>query len=249
MSLRGARVGVSWLAVGALVLLLVVAALLFAVRVARAESGSRPQPIVGSTPAGIVRSSVPAGFATAGSAATGGPTVASLPHGPTSGAGGGLGSSAVVVVDVVGQVGHPGVVTLAQGGRVVTALALAGGALPGADLQRLNLARVLVDGEQIFVPRPGEDPPKAVNGPGTPISGGGSPGVGSTGGSTDIPVLDLNGADLNALDSLPGVGPVLAQRILDWRVQHGRFSSVDELGEVSGIGDKVLELLRPHVRV
>ena len=73
---------------------------------------------------------------------------------------------------------------------------------------------------------------------------GSSAGVGSVGG-----LVDLNTADAAALDSLPGVGPVLAQRILDWRTQHGRFTSVDELGEVSGIGDKILAQLRPKVTV
>jgi competence protein ComEA len=153
----------------------------------------------------------------------------------------------LVVVDVVGQVVHPGVVAVPDGSRVFDVLTAAGGPLPGADVQRLNLARLVGDGEQVFVPRPGETPPVLVGSVGT---GGGSGGAASGGAAgTTVAVVDLNTATLAALDTLPGVGPVLAQRILDWRAQHGRFSSVDELGEVSGIGDKLLEQIRPKVRV
>ena len=145
---------------------------------------------------------------------------------------------------------RPGVRTLAAGARVTDALRAAGGPRPGADLARLNLARVLLDGEQLFVPAPGQDPPPllgpVVSGaPGGAVTG---PGAGASGPAAAGPV-DLNTADVGALDGLPGVGPVLAQRILDWRTAHGRFSSVDELGEVSGIGDKVLAALRPLVTV
>ncbi len=143
----------------------------------------------------------------------------------------------VVVVHVVGQVRRPGVVRLAPGARVQQALAAAGGPLPTADLARVNLARPVVDGEQVVVPRPGE-----------PAVGAASPPAAGSPASTP-PVVDLNAADLAQLDTLPGVGPVLAQRILTWRAENGRFSSVDELGEVSGIGDAVLARLRPLVRV
>jgi competence protein ComEA len=117
-----------------------------------------------------------------------------------------------------------------------------------ADLNNLNLARVVADGEQIVVPKPGEIVPAAVS-PGGPGSGSGPSGQGSTGGGSAGGLVDLNTADAAALDSLPGVGPVLSQRILDWRTEHGRFSSVDELGEVSGIGDKLLAQIGPKVRV
>jgi competence protein ComEA len=145
-----------------------------------------------------------------------------------------------VRVHVVGQVRHPGVVTLPSGARVEDALRAAGGATAKADLVRVNLARPVVDGEQIVVPKPGE-----------PVTGaaavGGAPAWTGSGVSTGP--VDLNTAGLAELDALPGVGPVLAQRILDWRTQNGRFSTVDELGEVSGIGEKVLANLRPLVRV
>lgn len=126
------------------------------------------------------------------------------------------------------------------------AVVSAGGPRPNADLAAINLARVLVDGEQVRVPRPGEatgavgGAPAAGGGPGPPTEAGGA--------SSSSPV-NLNTASLAELDQLPGVGPVLAQRILDWRTEHRRFASVDELGEVSGIGDKLLAQLRPRVVV
>lgn len=147
-----------------------------------------------------------------------------------------------LVVHVVGQVAKPGLVRLPAGARVADAIAAAGGQTSKADVAALNLARPVVDGEQIVVPKPGD--PVA-----NPSAGqaGSSAGAGTVGGGGGL--VNLNTADLGALDSLPGVGPVLAQRILDWRTEHGRFSSVDELGEVSGIGDKMLSQLRPKVTV
>jgi len=159
-------------------------------------------------------------------------------------------TTAVLLVHVIGQVRHPGVVRLPTDARVLDAVKAAGGATSSADLNHLNLARPVVDGEQIVVPKPGESlavpgpPGPGAAGAGTGSGGQGSAGVGPTGG-----LVDLNTADASALDSLPGVGPVLSQRILDWRTGHGRFSSVDELGEVSGIGDKLLARIRPKVRV
>jgi competence protein ComEA len=108
---------------------------------------------------------------------------------------------------------------------------------------RLNLARVLADGEQVLVPAPGDpvaDPASPSSG--APVGAGGAVGAGAG-------PLDLNAATASALDQLPGVGPVLAGRIVAWRLAHGRFTSVDELGEVDGIGPKALERLRPLVRV
>jgi competence protein ComEA len=160
--------------------------------------------------------------------------------------------SAQVVVHVVGRVRRAGVVRLPAGARVEQAIAAAGGPRRDADLTRLNLARVLVDGEQVRVPRPGE-PLEPQGGGGPPVGSGpgASPGLaGGAGSSGPSPApVDINTATLAELDTLPGVGPVLAQRILDWRAQNGRFTSVDELGEVSGIGDAVLARLRPLVRL
>ena len=118
--------------------------------------------------------------------------------------------------------------------------------MPSADLNHLNLARVVADGEQIVVPKPGEIVPGSSGSQG---SGAGAAGQGSTGGGSTGGLVDLNTADAAALDSLPGVGPVLSQRIMDWRTAHGRFSSVDELGEVSGIGVKLLAQIGPRVKV
>ncbi len=137
--------------------------------------------------------------------------------------------AALVVAHVVGAVAAPGVVRLPAGSRVVDALAAAGGATADADLGRLNLARVLGDGEQIVVPRPGDPTSLAQVSP----QGGGAG-----------QLVDLNTASVAELDGLPGVGPVLAQRIVDRRP----FTSVDELDEVSGVGPTLLERLRPLVR-
>jgi competence protein ComEA len=145
--------------------------------------------------------------------------------------------SAAVVVDVTGAVRRPGLVELPGGSRVDDALTAAGGATRKADLSSVNLARPLVDGEQIVVLRRGQTAgPVGVSVPGAP-------------GSAPGPPLDLNTATTQSLDALPGVGPVLAQRIIDWRTQHGRFTSVDELTEVSGIGERTLADLRSLVRV
>ncbi|WP_262851701.1 ComEA family DNA-binding protein [Mumia quercus] len=142
-----------------------------------------------------------------------------------------------VVVDVAGKVRRPGIVTLPVGSRVVDALEAAGGARRGAELTSLNLARVLVDGEQIVVGLP------AVSVPSGPAPGGASPGA--PGGA----VVNLNTATLEELDTLPQVGPVTAQAILAWRTDHGRFTSVDELLEVDGIGEATLAKLRALVTV
>ncbi len=150
--------------------------------------------------------------------------------------------AAEVVVHVVGAVHHPGLVRLPAGSRVVDAVRAAGGTTASARPASVNLARLLVDGEQLVVQRRGSTPLVAAPGP--------AGAVGSAG-ATPAPSapVDLNSATLEALDALPGIGPVLAQRILDWRTAHGRFSSVDELGEVSGIGEATLADLRPVVTV
>lgn len=139
-----------------------------------------------------------------------------------------------VTVDVAGKVRRPGVTTLPAGSRVVDALKRAGGARAGVDLSSLNLARVLVDGEQILVGR------------GMP-GGGVAAGISSAAPDPAGALINLNTATGEQLETLPGVGPVTAQKILDWRTANGAFSSVDELLEVDGIGDKTLAEVAPHV--
>ena len=156
-------------------------------------------------------------------------------------------ATADVVVQVVGAVHRPGLVRLPAGSRVADAVRAAGGLTASAQDASVNLARVLVDGEQLLVQRRGR--PAILPAPGPAVgSAGGAAGGSAPGGSPTAPV-DLNTATLEQLDQLPGIGPVLAQRILDWRTANGRFDSVDELGEVSGIGEAHLSDLRPLVVV
>ncbi|PYY35827.1 ComEA family DNA-binding protein [Curtobacterium sp. MCBD17_030] len=162
---------------------------------------------------------------------------------------------ATAVLYVVGAVEHPGVVTVGADARVADALVAAGGAVADADLSRLNLARPVVDGERLYVPRVGETdvpaelPAGAGAGPGGSASGTtGSSGAGSGAGAVPD-VVDLNTADAAALETLPGIGPALAERILSWRDEHGGFRSVEDLLEVSGIGEGRFAELQDRVRV
>jgi competence protein ComEA len=144
----------------------------------------------------------------------------------------------VVVVDVAGRVRRPGIVTLPIGSRVADALDAAGGTRGDVDLASLNLARVLLDGEQVLVGVQPAVPPVVSEPP-----------PGSSAGPPPAAPVNLNTATQADLDTLPGVGPVTAQAILDWRAEHGGFTSVDELLEVSGIGEVTMEELRPLVTV
>jgi len=146
------------------------------------------------------------------------------------------GAGTEVTVHTVGQVRTPGLQRLPPGARVADAISAAGGATEEADLAAVNLARLLVDGEQVYVPARGELSRAQPAGSGP---SGASPGG----------TVNLNTADVAALDTLPGIGPVLAGRIVAWRQQHGRFSAVDELGEVTGIGPALLSKIRDRVAV
>lgn len=143
-----------------------------------------------------------------------------------------------ILVDVAGKVRRPGVVRLPAGSRVGDALRAAGGAVPGTDVAALNLAQKLADGQQVLVGAPagGAGSPAAPSGPGAAGSAAGGP-------------LDLNAATVEQLDALPGVGPVLAQRIVDYRNQHAGFRSIDELQQVPGIGPSKFHDLSPLVSV
>ncbi|HEY8471450.1 MAG TPA: helix-hairpin-helix domain-containing protein [Natronosporangium sp.] len=145
---------------------------------------------------------------------------------------------AELVVAVSGEVREPGLVHLPPGSRVADAIEAAGGLLPGADIDHLNLARRVVDGELITVGIP--PPPGPVEG-GEPGSGGAAaPGGG---------LVNLNTATQAELETLPGIGPALARRIIDYRTQHGPFTSVGQLREVSGIGEARFAELEPLVTV
>jgi competence protein ComEA len=137
-----------------------------------------------------------------------------------------------VVVAVAGKVARPGLVRLPAGSRVDDAVRAAGGVAAGADVGLLNLARRLVDGEQVLV---GVDPPPGAAPATGPAEAGGP--------------VDLNSATVADLDALPGIGPVLAQRIVDWRTEHGRFTSVEQLREVTGIGESKYADLAAEVTV
>ena len=138
-----------------------------------------------------------------------------------------------VVVAVMGEVVTPGLVRLPAGSRVDDAVRAAGGLAPGGSTGLLNLARVLVDGEQVLV---GPDA--------QPDAAQGAPAAGAAGG-----LVDLNRADASALDGLPGIGPVLAERIVEWRTENGGFASVDQLREVPGIGEAKYASIKNKVSV
>jgi competence protein ComEA len=155
-------------------------------------------------------------------------------------------SDGPVVVSVVGLVHKPGLVTLAPGARIADALTEAGGATEGADLIGLNMARRVTDGEQIIVgiaAAPGE--PAAMGSSST----GTEPPANAPTESRSAPggVVDLNTATVEELDTLPGIGPVTAAAIIAWRDANGRFTSVDQLGDVDGIGPARLDKLRDLV--
>lgn len=139
-----------------------------------------------------------------------------------------------VTVDVAGKVRRPGIAVLPAGARVVDAIEAAGGARRGTDLSTLNLARVLLDGEQVLV---GVEAPPPVAG----LTSGGQAPAGA--------LVNINVADQAELETLPGIGPVTAGAILAWRAEHGSFTSVEELVEVDGIGDATLARLAPLVTV
>ncbi len=197
---------------------------------------SRPTPQPVPVP---VMSASPAPSAAGSDGGTGfdGGTGDQVGDGARSGTGGGSGPSAVaaaqtVVVAVVGQVAAPGLVTLPAGSRVDDALAAAGGPLPDADLTTVNLARVVADGEQIAVGVPGAAPGPSAE----PGAAGSTP-------------VNLNTASEQDLETLPGVGPVLAGRIVLYRSDSGGFTSVDQLQDVSGIGPTTFAELQDLVTV
>ncbi|MFF8829545.1 helix-hairpin-helix domain-containing protein [Streptomyces sp. NPDC015131] len=238
-----ARCGMEPRTVVALTVVLIVAAVL----AGRHFWTGRPEPVRAPE---VVAEAVPSGAAQSsgvvGESGTGAETGAAAGERPAAGA-------PFVVVDVSGKVRRPGVLRLPAGSRVADALTAAGGARPGTDLTALNRARILMDGEHVVVGAvPGPVGGQAPGVPGSPGavgsvgSSGSSGNAGSVGGAAGP--VSLNTATVEQLDTLPGVGPVLAQHIVDYRTQHGGFRSVDQLRDVNGIGERRFADLQPLVR-
>ncbi|MFD5160791.1 helix-hairpin-helix domain-containing protein [Streptomyces hawaiiensis] len=236
-----ARCGLERRSVLALTVVLVVAAS-FAVQhfwAGRTQSVRPPEVVRAAVPYGERQESGQAGEER-------GPGAAGVPAGAPSGASAGSvkAGAAAIVVDVSGKVREPGIHRLPAGSRVADALHAAGGVKPGTDTDGLNRARFLVDGEQVIVggPAPAAGPGAGGTAPSGPA--GAAPG----GAAAPAAPVSLNTATADQLDTLPGVGPVLAQHIIDHRTRHGGFRSVDELREVNGIGDRRFADLRDLVR-
>lgn len=143
--------------------------------------------------------------------------------------------AAVLLVDVAGWVREPGVYEFHEGDRVIDAIEAAGGARHGAALESINLAAPLADGTQVLVPR---SAPVASGGESSAVTGGATP-----------TKININTGSATELEALPGIGEVIAQRIVDYRTQNGPFASIDQLLEVSGIGDAILAEVRDLVTV
>lgn len=225
---------------GLIVLLLVAALAAVATAVGVWRDRPEPRPVESSAIVALAVSSPPATPAGAADQIAATPAVAQ---------GGAAGASTAdspseMVVSVTGLVAHPGVVTLGAGSRVADAIAAAGGAAAEADLTGLNLAARLVDGDSVVV-----GGPPAGGGLASGVSADGA-GSGATAGSGPAGgLIDLNTADESALDTLPGVGPVMAQNILAWRETNGRFTNVEQLQEISGIGPSRYAQISPLVTV
>ena len=185
----------------------------------------RARPVAVASPGGVV----PGGVVTVNTPA---PTSTSLT--PATGK-----SAPKIVVHVLGAVRDPGLVKLPENSRVQDAINAAGGLTRRADPGELNLAQLLSDGQQVMIGTAGDPAGEVRDQPGSTTGGGSSATV----------ALDLNRANQAQLEELPGVGPVTAQAILTWREQHRRFSRIEELQEVDGIGPKTYAEIAPHVRV
>ena len=197
-----------------------------------------PRPLVpgltGQVPASSPGANAPAGLPPAGVASPP-PGLPSAPVSPTGS----------IVVDVAGRVRRPGIASLPSGSRVADAVEAAGGPRRGVSLRSLNLARILVDGEQVVVGL------RPVPGVAASVVSSPSPVPGLSGGETGTPPLlvNINTASQAELEELPGVGPVTALAIMTYRTEHGGFSAVDELLEVSGIGDITLANIAPYTTI
>lgn len=225
-SWRAARFDPGRPAATALVLVAALAAVVAAVGVWTGRPQAEP---VRGLPAVVVDGAQPTSAPT--SAPTSSPTSA-----PSA-------ASGTLVVSVSGRVARPGLVRVPDGARVADVVAAAGGALPGADVTGLNLARRVSDGEQVAV-----GVPAAPDAAGAQPSAASSGTVASTGAGPPVKI-DLNTATVAQLDALPGVGPVTAARIVEWRTRNGRFAKIEQLREVDGIGEHRFQQLRELVTV
>ncbi|MGB5953153.1 MAG: helix-hairpin-helix domain-containing protein [Ornithinimicrobium sp.] len=243
--LRGARLGVKSSAVWGAALLVVLVLIVLGVRVAWAERAAQPEPVArhgGVSATGDITADHAAGSAPPARLAqtsTAGQT--SVEAGAPSPTG--------AVVHVIGAIEKPGVVTVTDGARVSDVVEAAGGATDVAELNLMNLARVVMDGERIWVPVTGADPPPDIAAPAPSPASSPMAGQGSEVNSGPADLVDINTADEAGLQELPGVGPVTAAAIAQWRAEHGNFSTVDELLEVSGIGPRTIETLRPLIQI
>lgn len=200
--------------------------------------------LIRDEPAPVVSANLPPVQAVSSSTAQSGRSTTAAPDPP---------ADQPVVVSVLGLVQTPGLVTVAPGSRIADAIDAAGGVIGDADTLGVNLARRVVDGEQVVIgmaPLPGQPPAlgSSVTG-GVPESVSGTSVAPTTGAKEPNAPVDLNTATVEQLDTLPGIGPVTAAAIVSWREEHGPFGSVEQLGEVDGIGPARLEKLRDLVRV
>lgn len=268
---RGAEIGVGARTVGGLLLVAVMVLVVLGARWWWVDQQATALPVAagldqegGSVPAGDGaegdvggqagggESPAPGAAGEGGSPGTTGDGGSSTPPAAPSAAVGDASGPAAgpVLVHVVGEVAAPGVVELPAGARVVDAIDAAGGLTEAADAGSVNMARAVVDGEQVWVGAPGEDPPVGwVSGARTDTGSGSGSEAGGSAGTGDLAPVDLNRATQADLEELPGIGPVTAGRILAWREEHGGFTAVAELLEVSGIGERTLEQLEPLVVV
>ena len=223
-SWRGARIDPGRPGATALAVVAAVAAVVAAVGVWFERPRAEPVPDLPAVTVSAAETAAPAAPA---------PVPATTAAAPTA-------PPAPLVVSVSGKVHRPGLVEVPEGARVADVLAAAGGALPGTDLSALNLARRVVDGEQVAVGVPAAPDAVPIPPPGAapPVAGGAPAGK-----------VDLNTATVEQLDALPGVGPVTAQRIVEWRTRHGRFARVEQLREIEGIGERRFAQLRELVVV
>ncbi|WP_378738698.1 helix-hairpin-helix domain-containing protein [Nocardia brasiliensis] len=243
---RGIRFDPGRRGVGTLLVIGVVAMVVAAVVVFRERPVAQPVPPLPAVRTSTTTPAVARSNSTASASAAASPGAAPQPA--ESGAAPGADE---LVVSVVGLVQHTGLVRLPAGSRVADALAAAGGPRDGADLAGLNLAQRLLDGDQVLVgpagPNPG--PPQLGS---TTINAGGRTATapsGSAGPPSPSGRVDLNTATESDLDALPGVGPVTAKAIIAWRTANGRFTAIDQLGQVDGIGPARLARLRELVKV